>query len=91
VSATTVKLLHAAAEIAGGRYALAYRLGISEALLSRFMSDRRELPDTLLLRAVDIVLGDRLVLHAPELPGEPPSQDLLESPDQPLTTRQAHG
>lgn len=58
MSATSVKLLQAAAEVVGSTRALAWRLGISEALLSRFMADRRELPDVLLLRAVDIVLAD---------------------------------
>jgi hypothetical protein len=59
VSATTVRLLQAASEISGGNRALARRLGISEALLSRFMADLPELPDPLLLRAVDIILADR--------------------------------
>ena len=59
MSATTVKVLQAAAEIAGGNKALADRLGISATLLSTFMADRRELPDALLLRAVDIILEDR--------------------------------
>jgi DNA-binding transcriptional regulator YdaS (Cro superfamily) len=58
MSATSVKLLQAAAEIVGGTRALAWRLDISEALLSRFMTNRRELPDALFLRAVDIVLED---------------------------------
>jgi hypothetical protein len=53
-----VKLLETAAEIVGGEEALASRLGISERLLARFMADRRELPDSLLLQAVDIVLID---------------------------------
>lgn len=56
---TTVKLLRAASEIAGGNRSLALRLGISERLLSQFMGDARELPDPLLLRAVDIILADR--------------------------------
>jgi hypothetical protein len=59
MSATSVKLLQAAAEIVGGTKPLAWRLGVSEGLLSRFMADRRELPDMLFLRAVDIVLADR--------------------------------
>lgn len=54
-----MKLLRAAAEIAGGNQALARRLGISEALLSKFLNDCRELPDALLLGAVDIILADR--------------------------------
>jgi DNA-binding transcriptional regulator YdaS (Cro superfamily) len=56
---TTVKMLRAASEIAGGDRALANRLGIAETLLADFMADRRELPDPLLLRAVDIILADR--------------------------------
>ena len=59
MSATTVKLLQAAAEIVGGEEALAGRLGISERMLVRFMNDSRELPDSLLVQAVDIVLSDR--------------------------------
>jgi hypothetical protein len=59
VSATTVKLLRAAAEIAGGDKALADRLAIGETLLARYMADERELPDLLLLRTVDIIVEDR--------------------------------
>ena len=59
MSATSVKLLQAAAEIAGGEQALAARLAVDETLLSLYMTDRRELPDALLLRAVDIILGAR--------------------------------
>lgn len=54
-----MKLLQAAAEIVGGNAALAERLGIGEKILSTFMKDVRPLPDTLLLRAVDIILADR--------------------------------
>jgi transcriptional regulator with XRE-family HTH domain len=60
VSATTLKLLRAAAEIVGGEEALAERLGISKQLFSRFLSGSQALPDALLLRAVDIILADRL-------------------------------
>ena len=59
MSATTVKLLQTASEIVGGDEALANRLGISETLLSKFMADSPELPDSLLLRTVDIVLAER--------------------------------
>jgi hypothetical protein len=59
VSATTVTLLHAAAEMLGGNKALAFRLGINESLLLLFMDGSRELPDVLLLRAVDIILAER--------------------------------
>jgi hypothetical protein len=59
MSASTVKLLRAAVEIAGGAPALAQRLGISEKALGIFLADARELPDAVLLRAVDIILEDR--------------------------------
>lgn len=59
MSATTVQLLRAASEIVGGNKALAERLGIGDTLLSVYMSDMRELPDRLLLLAVDIILADR--------------------------------
>jgi hypothetical protein len=59
MSATTVKLLQTAAEIAGGTAVLARRLGIGEAVLLTYLADRRRLPDALLLRAVDIILADR--------------------------------
>jgi hypothetical protein len=59
LSATTVRLLRAAAEIVGGNKALADRLGVNDALLAKFMADRHVLPDPLLLRAVDIILADR--------------------------------
>jgi hypothetical protein len=65
MSACTVKLLQAAAEIAGGTKALADRLGITETLLSKFLADCPELPDTLLLPAVDIILADRQMGFAP--------------------------
>ena len=60
MSATSAKLLQAAADVLGSNAALAARLGIEEWLLCSYLSDRRELPDALLLRAVDIVLADRL-------------------------------
>jgi hypothetical protein len=59
MSATSVRLLKAAADIAGGDQALAARLGIGETLLSKFMADSLELPDPLLLRVVDIIIADR--------------------------------
>jgi hypothetical protein len=77
MSATTVKVLQAAAEIVGGNTALADRLGIRERLLARFMADRSELPDALLLRVVDIVLENRQ--FGLPLPGQPS----VESPCEP--------
>jgi hypothetical protein len=59
VSATTVKLLRAAAQIAGGERVLAERLGISQWLLQKFAADVVEIPDMLLLHVVDIILAER--------------------------------
>ena len=50
----------AAAEIAGGNGALARRLGIGESLLAKFLGDNLQLPDPVLLKAVDIILEERL-------------------------------
>ncbi len=54
-----MRLLHAAAEIAGGMKLLAERLDSDELLLASYLGDRRRLPDRLLLKAVDIILEDR--------------------------------
>jgi hypothetical protein len=59
MTANGVQLLRAAAEIVGGNEALAGRLGIGERVLAKYMADGCELPDLLLLRAVDIILADR--------------------------------
>ena len=59
MSATTVSLLRAAAEIVRGNKALGDRLGIDEATLSRFMADSYALPDPLLLPTMDIILAER--------------------------------
>ncbi len=64
MSTTTVKLLQAASEVVGGSKALAERLGVGETLLAKFMTDSVELPDPLLLRAVDIILEERNPLPA---------------------------
>jgi hypothetical protein len=59
MSATTVKLLQTASEIVGGDKALAHRLGIAERVLARLLADEIELPDPLLLRAVDIIFAQQ--------------------------------
>jgi hypothetical protein len=59
MSTTTVGLLKAASDVLGGPKALAEQLGISEAMLSKYLADNPPLPDALLLRAVDIILTDR--------------------------------
>jgi hypothetical protein len=65
MSTTTVKLLRAASEIVGGEDALAERLGIRKNLFSKFVQGALKLPDVLLLRAVDIILADRLAAAPP--------------------------
>jgi hypothetical protein len=56
---TKQQLLQAACEVAGGTRPLAERLGVSEGLLRKCMFNGMELPDSLLLRTVDIILADR--------------------------------
>lgn len=68
MSSTSVKILQAASEIVGGIEALAERLGIGEKVLAVFIEDRRRLPDSLLLRVVDIILEQRQ--SRPALPGQ---------------------
>ena len=75
MSTTTARLLQAASERAGGAKALAERLGITESTLAYFMADASPLPDTLLLRVVDIVLAERS-----RFPPVIPPQDLQETP-----------
>jgi transcriptional regulator with XRE-family HTH domain len=69
MSATAARLLRAAAEIVGGRRALAERLGIAESLLARYMAGTRLLPDPLLLRTVDVILEDRRYRPLPQASG----------------------
>jgi hypothetical protein len=52
-------LLQAAAEFAGGEEQLALRLDISPSLLGRLIAGLHHVPDTVLFRAVDIVLAHR--------------------------------
>ena len=77
MSKTAAKLLEAAAEIVGGENALAQCLGIGPSLLAKLMTGTMPLPDTLLLRAVDIVLSERQVALRPApvpLVSKPPEE-----------------
>jgi hypothetical protein len=56
---TATRLLEAASKVAGGDRALARLLGLSEILLSSYRCGLRQLPDHLLLRAVDMLLEAR--------------------------------
>jgi hypothetical protein len=75
--ATRARLLQSASEIVGGNKALAARLGIRASLLSRFIAGDAELPDRLLLVAVDIILAHRQAepLPASQLPAQSPESD----------------
>jgi len=50
-----VRLLHAASQVAGGVTPLAERLGISEAMLKKYVAGVFPLPDPLLLQALDFI------------------------------------
>lgn len=77
MSAATLRILQAASEIAGGNGPLADRLGISRAMLQKYMSGVFPLPDGLLLRAVDMVLAERDSLLGLPVPTDScqPSED----------------
>ena len=68
MSAATIRILQAAADISGGVDPLAERLAISAPMLRKYMSGAFPLPDPLLLLAVDIVLADRESRMPPALP-----------------------
>lgn len=53
---TAVRLLRAACVLAGGEEALARRLETSVPLLRKYLHGRNELPQSLLLRTVDLLL-----------------------------------
>jgi hypothetical protein len=75
MSSATVRLLEAAADIAGGELRLAERLDISPVLLRAYLEDRRALPDKMLLNVVDIVLQTkepRPARSRVEQPASPP-------------------
>jgi hypothetical protein len=71
-----VRLLHAASHVAGGVAPLAQRLGISEAMLGKYVSGTFPLPDPLLLQALDFIEEHRN-LAPPSSSGErsvPPNE-----------------
>ena len=77
MTTTSVKLLQAASEILGGNRTLARHLGIGETLLFKMMAGNQELPDYLLLRAVDIILADRETQFSPGQMPDPSEEDPL--------------
>jgi DNA-binding transcriptional regulator YdaS (Cro superfamily) len=60
------KVLARAAAKVGGARALAQHLGISPGVLSRYVTGTAAVPDSIFLRAVDVIL-DELTAH----PGSP--------------------
>jgi hypothetical protein len=74
VSTGTIRLLEAAAEILGGEDALAQYLKIHVPLLQAYLKGERELPDFMLLRAVDLVLNDLQPKEAPKSGAAPAAE-----------------
>lgn len=70
MSATKLRLLRAACDTAGGTRPLADHLGISEAILRKYVSGGLEPPDGLFLRAVDFILAHRDAHIPVVLPGD---------------------
>lgn len=68
MNSSTSRLLQAATEIVGSHRMLAGRLGISETLLMKFMDGTLQMPDWLLLKAVDILLAEREMRLAGDTP-----------------------
>lgn len=70
-----MRLLYAASEVAGGVRPLAARLGISEAMLGKYVTGVFPLPDPLLLQALDFIEEHRnLFPPAPSAAGIPPEE-----------------
>jgi hypothetical protein len=59
MNSTAVKLLQAAAELVEDEKQLIAPLSIAQSLLGKLLADLNHLPDSLLLRAVDIMLVHR--------------------------------
>jgi hypothetical protein len=74
VSSSTVRILEAAAEILGGKDNLARYLNVDDELLRAYLEGRRELPDLLLLRTVDVILGNIRSM----IPSDPEATQSLE-------------
>lgn len=67
---TGLRLLQAACELVGGEDQLAKRLNMSRLLLKKYMAGRGKLPESLLLRTVDLLLEEREA-RFPHVPREP--------------------
>lgn len=74
----SAKLLQAASEMAGGDQALAQRLGIDQALLSRLMAGEQALPEQVLLRTVDIIMEHHEVQQTARPPAVQSSPDSVD-------------
>ena len=73
MTSTKLQILQAACDICGGSAALAARLGVSDALVRKCLTQGFELPDHFFLRAVDVILEDRESLLA--MAPTPPAQE----------------
>jgi len=67
-----IRALQKAVELAGGRRALAGRLGVKAADLEKWLGGRAELPREVFLRAVELIIDELPEGGGPE-PGDPPA------------------
>jgi hypothetical protein len=68
-----IRALQKAAELAGGRRALAGRLGVKAADLEKWLGGKAELPREVFLRAVELIIDELPPEGGASEPGDPPA------------------
>ena len=68
-----IRALQKAAELAGGRRALAERLGVKAAEIEKWISGKTELPREVFLRVVELIIDELTPEGDDADAGEPPS------------------
>ena len=68
-----MRALHKAVEIAGGRRALAGRLGVKAADLEKWMSGKAELPREVFLQVVELIIDELTPDADASESGDPPA------------------
>lgn len=68
-----IRALRKAIELAGGRRALAERLGAKAADLEKWLSGRSELPREVFLRVVELIIDELTPEGDAAEPGDPPA------------------
>jgi DNA-binding transcriptional regulator YdaS (Cro superfamily) len=71
-SSVYIRALRKAAEIAGGRRALAERLGVKLPELETWLAGKKAVPREPFLRAVELIVDELSPEGDPSDPGEPP-------------------